>query len=544
MTARSAIIFLIVLTLVCYVALLGGGFQFLASWDDHANIVDNPLVNSGSLEIWWRAWTAEVLGVYEPLALILKAMIVRTFGLEVRAFQLVTLGLHILNSCLLFLLARKLLFLAQSDSMADLRPGLGAFLAALLFALHPMRVEVVAWASAQPYALACTFFLLSLLSYLGYWERKSRRGDDPIAPALLALSIVAYLAAICSKSAAIFLPVVLLLVDFFPLRRRLEPRALLEKTPYFIAGLALGWTAMRATAEDQTLIVNPLDLPARLATAANSMLFHLGKTLWPASLQPHYALVRRDVSPFSDSMLLYTTAFFAICVVALLAWRAAPWLTTAWFTYVAGILPVSGILGHGHAILGADRYTYLPLTGLWIAAAAVLTSRRVVPSLRPESPRARLWLGGLVLVFLVWGVSTQRQVQHWKDDESLWRNAIDLDPANALALSNLGYFEIQRKNFDEATPLLVKALILEPTNLRAALNLGISYQKVGRHGEAVRVYNRALAHHPGEASLHNNLAIAHAQLSHRRKANEHKKKARRPEPRTPSTLPPEAPASR
>jgi hypothetical protein len=409
--------------------------------------------------------------------------------------------------------------------MADLRPDLGALLAALLFALHPMRVEVVAWASGQSYALAGTFFFVSLLSYLGYWERKGRRGDDPIVLTLLALSIVAYVAAVCSKSSAIFLPVVLLLIDFFPLRRRLDPRVLLEKAPYFAAGLVLGWTAVRATAEDQRLVIAP-ELPARLATATHSMLFHLGKTLWPASLQPHYALVRHDVSPFADSMLLYTTAFLAICVVALLAHRGAPWLTAVWFTYVAGILPVSGIVGHGHLILGADRYTYLPLTGLWIAAAAVLTSRRVVPSLRPGSPRAQLWLTGLVLVLLVWGVSTHRQVQHWRDDESLWRNAIELDPANALALGNLGYFEVQQKDYDEAIPLLVKALILDPSDLRAALNLGVSYQKVGRHREAVRVYNRALEHHAGEASLHNNLAVAHAQLGNRRKANEHNKRAR------------------
>jgi hypothetical protein len=210
--------------------------------------------------------------------------------MHVQPFQLMTLAMHLANACLLFALARRLLAHCDADLRAGLRPDAGALLAASLFALHPMRVEVVAWASGQPYALAGSFFLLSLYAYLRYCELRREVAPGGRAMGLLALSVLAYLCAVLSKSSAIFLPVVLLLLDYFPLRRRLDRRLLVEKLPHFALGAALGVAIVRGTSGAQGDNPFELDLAARIAYALHSLPFHLGKTLWPAELLPSYTL--------------------------------------------------------------------------------------------------------------------------------------------------------------------------------------------------------------------------------------------------------------
>jgi tetratricopeptide (TPR) repeat protein len=525
MRTSSAVGILVVATVLAFSPLLGGGFEFLA-WDDTTNIVHQPLVHTWSLEHLLAAWTSVALGVYEPLGVILKAVTVRLFGMRVQPFQLVTLALHVANACLLFALAARLLARCDADLRARLRPDAAALLAALLFALNPMRVEAVAWASGQSYVLAGSFFLLSLHAYLSYCGLRPAGGIGGRKLSMLALSVLFYLCSVLSKSSAIFLPLVLLLLDFFPLRRRPGARLLVEKLPHLAVGAALGAVIVRATAGAQGDNSFDLDVSARLAYALHSLLFHLGKTLWPAELLPSYTLSRPEVTPLTGSLLFYTAGVAALCGFAWHWRRRAPWFAVAWGIYLAGMLPVSGLLAHGAWTLGADRYTYLPLTGFWIVLGAAATSKWLLPSWTLSDPRSRVTVGGLLLLLAVWGISTQRQVQHWRDTESLWSYTLARDPANPTALNNLGYHYLEQERYEEAIPLLASAVAVDPGNLRAVLNLGFSLEMLDRLEEALHVYRRALPHHPEAAALHNNLGVIYAKLGRPEEAEQHAARAK------------------
>jgi tetratricopeptide (TPR) repeat protein len=525
MRTSSAAGILLVATVLAFSPLLGGGFEFL-SWDDTTNIVHQPIVNTWSGEHLLAAWTSVALGVYEPLGVLLKAVSVRLFGMRVQPFHLVTLALHVANACLLFALARRLLAHCDADLRDRLRPDAAALLAALLFALNPMRVEAVAWASGQSYVLAGSFFLLSLLAYLRYCELRPEEGAGGRGLPMLALSALAYLCAVLSKSSAIFLPLVLLLLDFFPLRRRPGARLLFEKLPHFAVGAALGLVIVRATAGAQGDNSFDLGVAARIAYALHSLLFHLSKTLWPAELLPSYTLSQPAVTPLSGFLLFYSAGVAALCGLAWWWRRRALWLAVAWGIYLAGMLPVSGLFAHGAWTLGADRYTYLPLFGLWIALGAAATSKWLVPSSTLSDPRSRVAIGALLLLLAVWGISTQRQVQHWRNTESLWSYTLERDPANPTALNNLGFHYLELKRYEKAIPLLGSAVAVDPGNLRAVLNLGFSLEELGRLEEALHVYRRALPHHPQAAALHNNTGVVYGKLGRFEKAEEHAARAK------------------
>jgi tetratricopeptide (TPR) repeat protein len=524
MRSSRAVGLLIVATGLAFSPLLGGGFEFL-SWDDTTNIVHQPIVNTWSGEHLLIAWSAVVLGVYEPLGVMLKAVTVRLFGMHVQPFHLVTLVLHLTNACLLFALARRLLAHCNADLGAGLRPGAGALVAAGLFALHPMRVEVVAWASGQSYALAGIFFLLSLYAYLRYCELRREAAGGGRALGLLALSALSYLCAVLSKGSAIFLPAALLLLDYFPLRRRPGWRLLVEKLPHLAVATALGVVMLGATAGAQGENPFDLDWPARSAYALHSLLFHLGKTLWPAELLPSYTLSQPDVNPLSGSLLLYSVGVAALCGLAWGARRRAPWLIAALGIYVAGLLPVSGLFAHGAWTLGADRYTYLPLFGLWIVLGALATSRWLVPHPSVSDARSRVAIGGLLALLLVWGISTQRQVEHWRNTEALWTYTLQCDPANPTALNNLGFHYLELERYERAIPLFYSTVALEPGNLKAVLNLGFSLERLGRVEEALHIYRRALPHHSQAAALHNNIGVVYHKLGQLERAEEHAARA-------------------
>jgi hypothetical protein len=515
---------LAVATVLAFSPLLGGEFEFLA-WDDTTNIVDNPVVNTGSVEHMLTAWTAITLGVYEPLGVMLKIVTVRLFGLQAQPFHVTTLALHVANVCLLFALARRLLIHADAELRAGLRPEAGALVAAALFGLNPMRVEPVAWASGQSYVLAGTFFLLSLYAYVRYCELhlKEKTGRRPIG--MLALSALAFACAVLSKSSAVFLPAVLLLLDYFPLRRKPSPRLLLEKLPHFAIGAALAWVTVRATAGAQGDNSFDLDLSARIAYAFHSLLFHLGKALWPAELLPSYTLSQPDVTPLTGSLLLYTAGALALCGLAWWWRRRAAWLATAWGFTLVGLLPVSSLFAHGAWTLGADRYTYLPMFGVWIALGAVATSRWLVPRPTLADPRSRATLAGLLVLLVVWGISTHRQVRHWRTTETLWSYTLERDPANPTALNNRGFHYMSQERYAEAVPLLGTAVAIDPGNLRALLNLGFSLEKLGRLGEALDAYRRGLRRHPQAAALHNNIGVVYHKLGQHQAAEEHARRA-------------------
>lgn len=516
----SLLVVLLGATALAFSPLLFGGFSFLSSWDDPAIILNQPLIRSGLLDAWVHAWGAMVLGVYEPLGIIFGAMVVHFGGLTPKAFHVATVGLHLINVALLFVLAQKLVTRADGVMALGLRPKAAAFVGAGIFAVHPMRVEALAWASAQSYVLSGSFFLISLLVYLRYCERvvdAPERGGR----GLLLLALMAYFCAVASKSAAIFLPAVLLAIDRFPMRRSWGSRLWVEKLPFLLTGLGFAIAAMVATAEEQQVTHAMLDPATRIAYALHSPVFHLGKTLLPTGLHAHYALTAREVTPLTIPLVF---SMFAVIAASGVAWslrKTAPAFGFAWWIYLAGMIPVSGLVGHGRLILGADRYSYLPTIGIVIVVGAVVTARRVLSTPLTSSPRSMgiVLVLGIAMVGLLAG--THRQLEVWRSDQSLWSRTLEIDANNVLALNNLGFLSLEREDYGRAVELLVRAHELDPSSIPTVMSLGVAYQHQGRHRDAVALYWESLKQHPNVPALHGNLSLAYDALRMKGRAARH-----------------------
>ncbi len=498
---------------------LFGDAEFL-TWDDATNIVYKPAVQGWSSENLAAAWNGSTLsqGLFEPVSVMLQMVTIQLFGLEVRPFHITTLAIHVMNAWLLYWLALLLIRNCDASLREKLRPEWAALVAALLFALNPMRVEVVAWATGQSYALAALFLLLSLVAYVRYVEVRVRPGAG--RPLLfLSLSVFAYACATLSKSAAIFLPPALLLLDYFPFRRRLERGMLLDKLPHALVGTGLFAVIWHITADKQGNGYFALGPWARIAYAIHKLPFHLGKTLWPASVHPAYGVSLTNVGPFTGPLLFSTAIALVLVGSAWLLRRQAPWITCALGIYMLGILPVSGLFAHGDWLLGADRYAYMPLLGIWIVIGAALTAKPLLPELAFGDLRSRSVATVLLVVLVTWGITTFRVTRQWGYSQTLWSYTLQVDPGNRVALQNLGTVYMMQQRYEEALPLLSSAMRLDPGhNFAVPLNLGVALQNLDRMQEAIRVYESALVYNPRSAELHNNLAAAYWKLGDKQHA--------------------------
>jgi hypothetical protein len=511
-----------VATICAFSPLLSGEAEFLA-WDDNASIVYQRAVHGWSAENLVSAWNGSTSsqGLYEPFSVMLQMITIELFGLEAPPFHVTSLALHVVNAWLLFWLALLLIRNCDESLREKLRPEWAALVAALLFALHPMRVEVVAWATGQSYALAGLFLLLSLVGYVRYVEARQGRGAG--SPALLlALSVLFYACAVLSKAAAIFLPPALLLLDSFPFRRKLGLAVLQDKLPHALVGTALFAIILSITSGRQGSGYLELELVPRIAYAIHSLPFHLAKTLWPASVHPAYGVIFPDVSPFTGP-LLFSTAFVLLGVgLAWLARKRAPWLSVVLGMYALGMLPVAGFFKHGDALLGADRYVYMPLLGFWIMIGAAVTAKPVVREVGFGDLGSRIVGMALLAVLVTWSVTTFRVTRHWGHDETLWSYTLEVDPANRTGLQNLGTVYVSQQRYEEALPLLSSAIRLEPSHaITAPLNLGVALHRLGRAQEAISVYKSALVYKPDSSELHNNLAAAYWELGDEETAKVH-----------------------
>ena len=262
------------LTLVAFLPSLGNGF--VATWDDGPNLLENPHLRTLGWPSFAWAWRTFLLGVYQPLAWLLFFAQYAVWGLEPWGYHFVSLLGHSANAILFFLLTRALLERARPD-LADRDRTVGAALAAALFAVHPLRVEVVAWASCQPY-LPCAFFcLLALLVYL----RASTEGPRL---RLLAVCWVLFLAALLFKSSAVPFPLMLLVLDVYPLRRLGARGVWLEKVPFFVLGGLFAAVAYRARSSLE-VVTQTRSLSSRLAQVCYSIAYYPIKTVAPD--RPH-----------------------------------------------------------------------------------------------------------------------------------------------------------------------------------------------------------------------------------------------------------------
>ena len=449
------------------------GFDFIR-YDDPNYVMLHPRVSQGlSLENLRWAATAFEVGNWHPLTLASHMLDVELFGMRPGWHHLVNAVFHAANSAILFVL-----LLAGSG-----RRGASA-LAALLFAVHPLQVESVAWISQRKSVLSTLCLLVAIALWTG-WIR--RGGWGRWAGALLA-----FLAGLAAKPMVVTLPALLLVLDLWPLGRwagarseaRGVQRLLLEKGPLLLLA-ALG-TALAIRAQGEAgAIVSSEDLPvssipARVAVAAA---WYPWRILWPSRLSLFYPT---DLGPNPAPTVIASVAVLA--ALAWLAWipgRTRPWLRAGLLWYAVALAPVSGILPYGTQIV-ADRYAYLPTMGLLVAASwGLLEASSSLPR------GARIAIPALCLVALT--VVTEGTLLPWRDTLTLFERGVRRAPDNPHALVNLGLELVERGKYDEGIERLQRAETLVPGYRPIQVNLGYAFAKKGDLESARRHYEVALA---------------------------------------------------
>ena len=524
-----------VLAFVTFLPALRADF---VNWDDYDNVVKNAGVHGlGRSQLEWM-WTGTVLGHWIPMTWMSFGLNYALGGLQPRGYHLLNLLLHAATATLLFFIGRRLL---RAAGAANTEPALsvGAACAALLFAVHPLRVESVVWVTERKDVLCGLFFMLAVLAYLRAVEGSTlRRG-------FMYASLAAFAAALLSKAAAMPLPAVLLLADVYPLRRVRAlgwRRCLLEKLPWAaVAAIGGGVALMVVLRNTRVTAYETYGLGARIAMTAYTFMFYPVRWLWPVQLIPLYELPL-EVHLSSPRFLVPAIAFVAVSAVLVALRRVFPGGLAAWTLSVLMLLPISGIV-HAGRQLAHDRYSYL--SGLGFALLAGGGIARLLDTRargRVSAVIVRSALAGVAAVLLVLALGAWDQSKIWQDSETLWRWSVSIDPECSSCWNNLGTalltqhrdpeaevafrrgFALRPRRSDlasniavaldgqrkyrEAEDMLRLALRLEP-NLTAALaNLGTVYAQQDRYAESLPYYRQAFAQDPGFVDLAPNYVLA------------------------------------
>lgn len=500
-------------TLVTFAPSLWNGFL---TFDDYA-ITSNPAYQGlGFTQLWWM-FTTVATGHYMPITWLSLALDYVIWGLNPIGYHLTNVLIHVGSGLLFYLIALRLFRHATAFPAEVLR--LAAVSAALFFALHPLRVACVAWASARNDLLSAFFSLLTVLLYLeAHTAGRTRRW-------LLAASACAYLFALASKAIVLTLPLVLILLDIYPLRRWTGTRpsrvVWVEKVPYLalsLAGAAIAYYPHRPV----TLSAH-YPWPARVAVAFHSLWFYLRKTVLPQDLSPIYELPAR-IDPLAPEFFSATVGAVAISAIALASRRRWPAGLAVWAYYGITLAPVSGAVFTGW--LAADRYGYLPGLGfalLFGGGAGVLADARARGRLGPWWA----WTGGGVMAASIFGLAllTSQQVQVWRDPDSLWRHAVRVTPECFICQTNRGLWLMAHGSPLSGLKHLQLARAVRPDLERAHVNLGLAFTRLGMRPDAIETYQRALGRFPDAVAVRALLAEALLEAGRARESIHHFRQA-------------------
>jgi protein O-mannosyl-transferase len=488
--------FLSLLTIIVFQGVLGNGFL---NYDDFQYVTDNSHVTSGLTEenlIW--AFTSGYAANWHPVTWLSHMVDIELFDMNPQGHHLMNLLLHTANTCLLFLILNKI-------SGAVWRSAI----VAALFAIHPLHVESVAWVAERKDVLSTFFALLTLLVYTCYVQSRST---------LRYLALCGcFTLGLMSKPMLVTLPFVLLLLDYWPLRRfgigvgkaadeqhqvgnKLPlSRLVIEKLPLFALAILSSCITIYVQKEEalHTLEVTPLSF--RIANALVAYLRYLGKTAWPSDLSVLYPLPRTiPVLHSISSAILLLLISYGVYVLS----RRRPYLLVGWLWFLGTLVPVIGIVQVGLQSM-ADRYTYFPLIGIFILIVWGVADLAVH---RP-SWRIPLALATAVLLIVYSAVAWSYE-RCWKNSTTLFTHAIAATSDNYYAHYMLGKALYEDNMIPEALAQYVMVRQLEPRFADAYINMGIIHAKQGNQAEAINLFRTALSLKPGSKYVHYNIAVA------------------------------------
>lgn len=446
------------------------------NWDDDAVFLLNPPLTGPSAWSW--AFTTTHMGHYQPLSWLTWSAVARVFGLTPEPFHVLNLATHALATSLICLLAIELLTVA---GVPPRRAQAGSLLGALFFGVHPLRVEPVAWASAFPYLAALVFALLSVFSYVASrsqpWH-SARRRPTGRAVVFSVAAIAAYGVSLLFRPIAVGMPLVLLLLDWHPLRAahrqarrdRLGP-LVADKMPYVL--LAACAIAAELLARRQVGF-NELTVAARATLVATGPFVYLWRTLAPVGLSPAgvMALEARGV-------VVAIAAVAGFVAISWVVWRGRgnrPALIVLWFAYLLLVAPTIGLAPTGLQAT-ADRYAYLPGVAVAMAVAAAVAAWGV------SVAASRVVIAASVVASVGLSVLSWQQTAYWQNSIALWSRAAALDARNDVAYYNLGTALQTSGRVDEARAAYETTLRLVPDHAPARQNLN-GLQAIARQREA------------------------------------------------------------
>ena len=504
-------LFLVAASLLIYSQSINFDFVY---YDDELYVTENPFVKAGlTLEgIYW-AFTSGYAANWHPLTWLSHMLDVDLYGLNPMGHHWTNLQIHIVNTILLFLVFNRMTGALWQSSLV-----------AALFAVHPLHVESVAWVAERKDVLCTLFWILSMWAYAGYvrYSTKIRYVS----------SIILFTLGLMAKPMIVTLPFVFLLLDYWPLKRfqsgqsgngdnlqqRLVALGLIwEKIPFFILSAASSVvTYLVQQSGGAVKYLDAFPFHARIGNAMVSYASYIGKMIWPINLAVFY--------PFPETIPLWQAAGAGVLLasVTVLVFRAAgskPYLAVGWLWYVGTLVPVIGLVQVGSQSM-ADRYTYIPLIGLFIIVVWGLSDisakwrvQRIIPA---------IFSSVMLISFMI---CAWFQVRHWQNGITLFTHVLNVTQNNDIAHGELGYALDQHGKSDEAIINYSKALQINPDYKEAHNNLGDTLARQGNFKDAIYHYNQALRIDPNYVASHNNLGIVLARQGNFKDAVYHYKQA-------------------
>jgi tetratricopeptide (TPR) repeat protein len=477
---------LVTLAVFCPVTL----FQFVR-YDDTDFVTGNPHVQAGlTLKGLEWAWVNPVARNWHPVTMFTHMLDCQLFGVQPWWPHLVNLLLHAANTVLLFCLFKRMTGAVWRSAAV-----------AALFALHPLHVESVAWVAERKDVLSTFFWFLTTLAYVRYAEPRKLSGSN--FKFFYGLSLLFFALGLMSKPMLVTLPFTLLLLDVWPLGRMKSGaaagRLAAEKIPFFMLSAALCVVTYQIQEHGGAVLgLRDLPLASRLANALVSYARYVEKMFWPRHLAGLY--LRAGAWAWWQ-VALAASFLLTVSALALAQRRRRPYLAVGWFWYAGTLVPVAGLVQVGMQTM-ADRYTYVPLIGLFVILVWGGWELAAARGLARFAPAA------LAAALAVCAALTVRQELYWKDSETLFKRMIDATPNNYMAHYNLGNFYSDENKTNEAISNLTAAIEEEPNYAEAHNNLGRILLEQKRYEEALRHYRAAVRVHPEEYLYCFNLANA------------------------------------
>jgi Tfp pilus assembly protein PilF len=462
--------------------------------DDYIYVTDNSIVQSGiTLDGFRWAFSTKDSGTWHPLLWLSFMLDYQFFGLNAGGYHMTNLILHILSTLLLFWLFNRMTGAIWKS----------AFVAAL-FALHPLHVESVAWISERKDVLSAFFWMLTLCLYVYYTEKPVIKRYLPV--------LFGFVCALMSKPMVVTLPIIMILLDYWPLKRFESHKTnlllwqLKEKIPFFV--LSTVFSIVTIYNHNNKPIVH-FSLGSRIANALVSLVTYLQNTFWPHDLAYFYPFpAQTPVWQVMGASLLILLISIAVIVMA----KRLPYLFTGWLWYVITIAPVIGIIQDSEQAM-ADRYHYLPSIGIGIMMAWG------IPLLFPNENSRKKFLFAVTIAFLtIISVLTWQQCGYWKNSIELSKHTLHVTKDNSVVHRCLAEaLDIEGKTV-EAIYHYNEAIRIHPDDVIAHFLRGIAYYKLGQHQRSIMDFNEVINLNPNYTKAYNDRGIVYTQMGIYQKA--------------------------